>query len=562
MANALTTALRISTSVWSDVLGNPDLRRLEGGRVWSVAAEAIATVGLGLYAFRTHGVSAVALVVAIQVLPGALTAPLLAPLSDRLRRERVMCAAEATRAAAVIGIALVARSHGSIVLVYLLAAVLAVASSAFYPARRSLVPLLVRTPRQLMSTNIASVTLQSVGLIAGPALAAVVLAVSGRVSWLFVVAGCGFVASSISAALISRTDAVRVPFPATVGFRAALAGFRAAARDPATRLLLSLFVVKNLGRGALNLLVIAVPLQLLHLENVSVALLSVALGAGGLAAGVVGGLVQRPRLGRTMVVGLVLWGAPLLLVALRPTITVAVLCMVVLGLGNALVDASGYTLLVRTVRDDVLARVYGVHEALRALAIAVGSIGAAALITQFGVRVALVGAGLVVCGSSLIALTRVMRVDRSAVVPVDELAALRRTPIFAHLLPVTIERLARCAARMDVVPGTDVVTEGEPGEAMYVIASGTADVVSAGRTVRTLSIGDYFGEIALLQDVPRTATVRAASPLTLYAIDREEFVAAACGHPLSSSVAARGTDERLRELEQLAAGRPSVTPPR
>jgi len=557
MANALTTALRISTSVWSDVLGNPDLRRLETGRVWSVAAEAIATVGLGLYAFRTHGVSAVALVVAIQVLPGALTAPVLATLSDRLRRERVMCAAEATRAVAVAGVAVVTRAHGPTFIVYLLAAVLAVASSAFYPARRSLVPLLVRTPKQLTSTNVASVTLQSVGLIAGPALAAIVLAATGRVSWLFVVAAIGFIASGISAARISRTDAVRLPIARTVGLRAALSGFAAAARDPATRLLLSLFVVKNLGRGALNLLVIAVPLQLLNLQNASVALLSAALGVGGLAAGMIGGLLQRPRLGRAMVTGLLLWGLPLLAVALHPTVGVAVVCMVVLGLGNALVDASGYTLLVRTVRDDVLARVYGVHEALRALAISVGSIGAAALITQFGVRTALVGAGLVVCASSLVALTRLLRVDRTAVVPAAELAALRRTPIFAHLLPVTMERLARCAARVDVKTGTDVVREGDPGEAMYVIASGTADVVSAGRTVRTLSVGDYFGEIALLQDVPRTATVRAASPLTLYAIDREEFVVAACGHPLSSAVAVQSTHHRLRELEQL---RGPVTP--
>src|SRR5947209_1117701 len=331
MANALTTALRISTSVWSDVLGNPDLRRLEVGRVWSVAAEAITTVGLGLYAFRTHGVSAVALVVAIQVLPGALTAPVLATMSDRLRRERVMCAAEVTRAVAVAAMAVVASSDGPTALVYLLAAVLAVASSAFYPARRSLVPLLVRTPKQLTSTNVASVTLQSVGLIAGPAVAALVLATTGRVSWLFVVAALGFAASGISAARISRTDAVRLPIARTVGLRAAISGFGAAVRDPGTRLLLSLFVVKNLGRGALNLLVIAVPLELLKLENVSVALLSVALGVGGLAAGVVGGLLQRPRLGRTMVLGLVLWGAPLLIVPLHPTVVAAVVCMLVLG---------------------------------------------------------------------------------------------------------------------------------------------------------------------------------------------------------------------------------------
>jgi CRP-like cAMP-binding protein len=135
--------------------------------------------------------------------------------------------------------------------------------------------------------------------------------------------------------------------------------------------------------------------------------------------------------------------------------------------------------------------------------------------------------------------------------PVAELSALRATPLFADLLPVTLERLARCAARVEVPTGTDVVREGEPGYEMFVIAGGNADVVAKGEIVSTLGPGDYFGEIALLRDVPRTATVRAATPLALYTIEREEFIAAACGHPLSAAVANHGAHARLRELQEL-----------
>jgi MFS family permease len=492
----------------------------------------------------------VALVVAIQVLPGALTAPFLSALSDRFRRERVMSLAELARAGAVALAAAAAWEHEPVGFVYLLAAVLAVASSMFYPARRSLVPLLIRAPVQLTSTNVVSVVLQSVGLIVGPLVAGVVLALTGQLHWLFAVASIAFLVSSLSAARIGRTDIVRLSVGDRPGLRVAASGFRAAMRDRATRLLLSLFVVKNIGRGALNVPIIAVPLQLLHLANVSVALLSAALGVGGLLAGTVGGLVHRRRLGRMMAVGLLLWGAPLLVVSATPSTVIAFACMVVLGLGNALVDATGYTLLVRSVRDDVLARVYGVHETLRALAISVGSLATAVVVTSVGVRAALLGAGLVVCIAPLMAAARLFRMDRDAVVPTAELRALRRSPVFEHLLPVSLERLASRLARFELPPGTDVVREGELGDAMYVIDAGNATVISQGLTVRSLGPGDHFGEIALLHDVPRTATVRAVTAVTLYAIDRDEFIAA-CGHPLSASAAATGARVRLRELQAL-----------
>jgi CRP-like cAMP-binding protein len=132
--------------------------------------------------------------------------------------------------------------------------------------------------------------------------------------------------------------------------------------------------------------------------------------------------------------------------------------------------------------------------------------------------------------------------------------------VFEHLLPVSLERLASRLARFELPPGTDVVREGDRGDAMYVIDAGSAIVISQGQAVRSLGPGDHFGEIALLHDILRTATVRAATAVTLYAIDRDEFIAA-CGHPLSASAAATGARARLRELQSLGDRLGTVAPP-
>jgi ATP-binding cassette, subfamily B, bacterial len=99
-----------------------------------------------------------------------------------------------------------------------------------------------------------------------------------------------------------------------------------------------------------------------------------------------------------------------------------------------------------------------------------------------------------------------------------------RIPLLASLPG---ERLADLAARMTretVHPGKTVVIEGEPGERFYVVLEGMLEVTQAGRGQRTLlRPGDYFGEVALAMDMPRTASVRAVTPATVASCDKATF---------------------------------------
>ena len=129
------------------------------------------------------------------------------------------------------------------------------------------------------------------------------------------------------------------------------------------------------------------------------------------------------------------------------------------------------------------------------------------------------------------------RVDAAARVPTEPLELLRAIPMFSVLPPTVLERLASVAAEVRVPAMSEVFEQGDRGERFYVIAEGTAVVEIDGAETSTLGPGDFFGEIALLHDVPRTATVRAVQDLRLHALERDDFIAAVTGHAPSREAA-------------------------
>ena len=179
-------------------------------------------------------------------------------------------------------------------------------------------------------------------------------------------------------------------------------------------------------------------------------------------------------------------------------------------------------------------------------ALAIGSVIAGVLISTLGVAWALVIAGVLVPAVLVGAWSRIGALDRDARPPDPEaLALLRHLAIFAPLSAPSIERILAELTWVDTPAGHVLIREGDAGDRFYVLAEGRVEVTVRGERVADRGVGDHFGEIALLRDVPRTATVTALTPLRLIAIERDRFLEAVTGHPQSRQSAEAVADERL-----------------
>jgi len=258
--------------------------------------------------------------------------------------------------------------------------------------------------------------------------------------------------------------------------------------------------------------------------------LGTAMGAGGLVGGFVAlMLARRNRLAFDFGIGVMLWAAPLLLVAAWPTMAAALTAMALIGIANSLVDVNAFTILQRLAPDEVLGRVFGALESAIIGGMAVGALLMPLLINTIGLRGGLVVIGVGVTALVATGVAGLNRIDKVALAPVG-LDLLRGVPMLGVLPEKVLDRLARQSASVSRAAGETVFREGDPGDRYYVIESGSVDVTIGDDLVRTLTAGEAFGEIALLRDVPRTATVTATSDLTTRAIDRDAFLAAVTGH--------------------------------
>ena len=537
MPTSLRRRLGESLRAFGAVFRNEDLRRLEFAWSGSIIGQWGYEVALAVFAYRAGGATAVGLVALVRLLPAAIVAPFAALLGDRFRRKRIMVAADLARAGAMAGAAAAVFVEAPAATVYALAAIAAVTGTAFGPAQSALLPSLARSAEELTAANATSTTFESVGFFVGPALGGLLLAVTS-VAAVFTMAAVLFLWSAFVLGRIRGESHGGHGLEADSILREALAGFRAVAVERRLRVLVGLYGAQTLAAGILRVLLVVTALRTLDLGPSGVGFLNSAVGIGALAGMLVMlTLIGTSRLTAVFGLGILLWGTPLVLLGLWPSVAAALVLLGLLGVGNTLVDVAGLTLLQRAAPDEVRARVFGVLESVFLATIGVGAILAPLLTTALGARGALIAAGGGLSVLVLLAWRPLNAVEAAAPVPELELALLRGIPIFAPLPPVTLEQLASHLSRLSVPAGRVVFRRGDPGDLFYMIGGGEVAVELDERPHVTLGPGAYFGEIALLRDVPRTATVTATTEVELYALERDVFIAAVTGHAPSAETA-------------------------
>jgi CRP-like cAMP-binding protein len=531
---------------FSRVFKNPNIRRLEGAWAVSIITYWAYGIALAVFAYEEGGAAAVGLVGLVRFIPSALASPFTAMLADRYRRQIVIVVAELLRASFVALTVVVLVLDGPFALVLLLSALVAIVNSAEGPAESALLPTLAENPRELTAANVVSSTIESLGIFGGPAIGGLLLAATSAE----VVFAAAAVAFTLSAFLVSR---VRVeglqerPEPTGGAIREFTAGFVTLAREPGLRVLVGLLAAQTLVAGALNVLIVVSALRLLDLGEEGVGFLNSAVGIGGLVGAVVSAALIGRRLTSNFLVGILLWGLPIALIGVFPEPVPALIFLALVGLGNTLVDVSAFTLLQRAVPDQVLARVFGAVQALWVGAIGIGAIVAPLLIAALDIRGALVVTGALLPILATLLRRRLSLLDEVPI-PERELQLLRGIEIFKPLPPPVLESLAHALVPVRVEAGREVFREGELGDRFYIVADGEVEIVQNGKVVNLEGPGEFFGEISLLRDVPRTATVRAKAEVELRALERDEFIAAVTGHAASAEAADSVVTTRLSSL--------------
>ena len=551
----LLVQVALSVRVIRAILQSPALRRVEIAFLLFNAVEFGTWIAILLYAYAATGPGSVGIVALVQLIPAAVVAPFAASLADRFRRDRVLCVGYMIQAVAFGATAVAMAAAAPPAIVYVFATCAAASLTVTRPTQGALLPAISRTPEELTAANGLSGTVEGIGLMLGPLAAAGILAFAQPMA----VFAAGAAGCLIAAGLVLRlagAPALPVVHPAPVEHEDAtvspvdgeglLAGIRAVARQGDTRLLVGILALRMLTSGAMDVLFVLLALEAFHIGESGAGLLNAALGIGTIIGGALTfSLVGRQHLAPALALAAIVSGGALAIIGTAAPVWLAVPLIVIGGIGYATCDMIGRTILQRVTPDRMLARVLGALEGIGLASLALGAVLVPVIVTVIGVQPTLVVVGLILPVGVGVGWFRLTSMDRTTLIPTRALALLRAVPLFAPLAPPQLEGVARRARWLTVELGEIVIREGETGDAYYVLESGQLEISQDATFLRESADWGYgFGEIALLRDVPRTATVTATRPSVLLTLGRADFLEVITGHPQAQAAATRVAAER------------------
>ncbi len=542
----LARQLSSSVGALAAVFRNPGLARLELAKAAMSFAEWAFAIALGVYAFDKGGAALVGIAALVRLAPGAVASPFAGLIGDRHSRRNILLASLATGGAVLIGAAVAANLGAGVVIVVALAALFTIVVSAYIPAEGALLPILSRTPQELSAANVAHSVMDNVGFLAGALISGALLTGGGPE----VVFGLAGAVALFGVALVLGIGHDQRPEYVTDDAESVLhetaLGLRELVADPQMRLLGGALTLLVLFEGAADVFAVIVPLQLLDLGQGAVGWLNAAWGLGAIAGGAaLAILLDRGKLAGGVLAGSLILGAAAALPAIWPAAPAAYLGWIGVGLGYTFTDVASKTLLQRLGSDETLGRVLGSLETAKYVAMGLGSIAAPALIALFGIRGALIAFAALLPVLGLLRWAALRRLDAGGGLSEREFGLVRADPIFEPLPVATIERLGHALVELEVAAGVEVIVQGDEGDRFYLIEEGGVDVLEGGTFRRHQGPGTSFGEIALLHEVPRTASVVSTERTRLLSLDRDSFVEAVTGRRRSHEAVMGVMEERL-----------------
>ncbi len=522
-----------------------------------------------MYAQERSGSAAAGWMALLLLVPLVVAAPFAGRAFSGPDPERVLGQVFVVRALTLALAAALAAVETSVVLLAIPAAV-AIGGVAFVrPGQAVIAPGTVRTARELTTANLVVGSIDATSVLLGPILATACLALGGAPTVLalcggFAVLGALAVSGDVhrrtARRAARRTDRSPATRPTPVRDRPGTAtgatppvdartsaGLRATLRELRGRdhvvSILTVFTLQHVFMGVVGLMFVVLAVDELDMGSSGAGLLNIAFGVGAVASSIGSSvLAARGRLAPTVVGAAVLMAGGALAVGLVVEVAAASVGLAVAGFARSLLDVSARMLLQRSVPADHLAGTFAIIEVLTSVGLAIGTVCSQLAVATIGAP-----AGLVVCAAvvlTVVALTaaQVWRADRSADVPLVAITPLRSMPVFAPLPPATLELVARASHERTFAPGSVLMRQGEPGDVYHAVAGGEVEVDVDGRTVRRLGRGAGVGEVALLTDGPRTATVTAVQRTVTLEIAREQFLLAVTGDEAAMHAVRRDLD--------------------
>lgn len=537
--STLGKAVRETGNSMRTVFRNRNLRRVNLALAGSMIGDWAYATAIAVWAYGVGGATAVGIWATIRLASLALVTPFTSAMADRYPRRTIMISCDLIRAVLVFSVAGLVELDAPSAFVFVLATLSSLAGSPFRPAQLALTPSLVDEPEELVAANGVASTLESLSFFVGPAIAGLLLAIADAAT-VFALNGVSFLWSAALVAGVRIARATPEPDMAEPGeptgaetkpgfIAGSLAGFSVIWQDANLRLVTVLYCAQTVVAGASLVFTVAVALNIVAVGPEGVGYLNSVLGVGALLGGFIAiALAPRGKLASDFGLGVMLWALPLLVISAWPSKASAFTAMALIGIANPIVDVNASTILQRITPDAFMGRVFGALETGLISTMALGSLLMPLLIAGPGLRWGMVVISVPIATMALLSLPALLRLDAVVGEPAV-VALLRSVSLFQPLQRPMLEALGGDLVPMTVRAGTVVIRQGDVGERFFIIESGHLDARQGDRALRTMGPGDCFGEIALLRDVPRTATVVAVDDCVLQTLDRAPFLAALTG---------------------------------